>query len=60
MADAAICQLCHDLSQPLMAARGYLEIAISLPCEDLARAGFLADALAALERMTSEIERARA
>ncbi|MGH9475192.1 MAG: hypothetical protein ACRD1C_02545 [Terriglobales bacterium] len=52
-------QLCHDLSQPLMAAHGSLEVALQLAPQDPARTEFLRDALAALERMTAEIERAR-
>lgn len=44
-------KLCHDLSQPLMAARGSLELALHLPAGDPARASFFQDALAALDRM---------
>lgn len=53
-------QLCHDLSQPLMAAHGSLEMALRLPPDDPARNEFLQDAVAALDRMTAEIELARA
>lgn len=44
-------QLCHDLSQPLTAARCSLELALRLPPDDPERAGFFDDAVAALERM---------
>lgn len=49
-------QLCHELSQPLTAARGSLELALSLPADHPGRAEFFADTLAALDRM-SEIAR---
>ncbi|HUX65986.1 MAG TPA: hypothetical protein VMV31_00700 [Terriglobales bacterium] len=47
----ALRELCHELSQPLMAARGSLELALHLRDDDPARPGFFDDALAALERM---------
>lgn len=50
-------QLCHDLSQPLTAARGSLELALSLPEDNPARREFFADTVAALDRMV-EIARA--
>jgi signal transduction histidine kinase len=53
-------QACHDLSQPLMAARGSLELALQLDSQDPGRAEFLADAVAALDRMTAMIESYRA
>ncbi|HET9784700.1 MAG TPA: histidine kinase dimerization/phospho-acceptor domain-containing protein [Terriglobales bacterium] len=52
-------QACHDLSQPLMAARGSLELALQLDAQDPGRAEFLADAVAALDRMVAMIERFR-
>ncbi|MGH9488549.1 MAG: hypothetical protein ACRD04_13290 [Terriglobales bacterium] len=60
MSEPSLRQLLHDLSQPLMAARGSLELALQLPPGDPAQAEFLRDAAAALERMTAEIQRARA
>lgn len=53
-------QFCHDLSQPLTAARGSLELAQQLPADDPARAGFLQDAIEALDRLRVAIEQARA
>lgn len=50
-------QLCHDLSQPLTAARGSLEMALSLPEDNPARAEFFADAITALDRL-ADIARA--
>jgi len=47
----ALRELCHELSQPLMAARGSLELALHLREDDPARPAFFDDALAALERM---------
>jgi len=53
-------QVCHDLSQPLTAARGSLELALRLDSHDPDRAEFLTDAVAALDRMAAMIERSRA
>lgn len=51
-------QFCHDLSQPLMAARGSLELVQQLPADDPARAGFLHDAIEALDRLSALLEQA--
>lgn len=50
-------QLCHDLSQPLTAARGSLEMALGLPEDNPARSEFFNDTLAALDRL-ADIARA--
>ena len=49
-------ELCHALSQPLTAARGSLELGLSLPDDDPSRLGFFTDALDALDRL-AEISR---
>lgn len=49
-------ELCHALSQPLTAARGSLELGLSLSESDPARMGFFSDALDALDRL-AEIAR---
>lgn len=59
MSQPTLRQFCHDLSQPLMAARCSLELVQQLPADDPARAGFLADAIEALDRLSAAIERAR-
>ncbi|MGH9482933.1 MAG: histidine kinase dimerization/phospho-acceptor domain-containing protein [Terriglobales bacterium] len=51
--------LCHELSQPLTAARGNLELALRLPPEDPDRAGLFAEALAALDRVGELIQSLR-
>jgi len=48
-----LAELCHQLSQPLTIARCSLELALGLPPEDPARAGFLEDARLAIERMAA-------
>ncbi|MGH9413709.1 MAG: hypothetical protein ACRD0Y_08200 [Terriglobales bacterium] len=56
---AGMRQFCHDISQPLMAARCSLELVQQLSVDDPARPGFLDDAIAALDRMSAAIELAR-
>jgi signal transduction histidine kinase len=48
---ASLRSLCHAMSQPLTAARGSLELALTLPEGDPTRSELLADAQAAIERL---------
>lgn len=54
-----LAELCHELSQPLTAARGSLELALSLAPEDPDRAGLFQDSLAALDRAAELVTRLR-
>lgn len=51
MAKTSLTELCHQLSQPLMAARGNLELALQTPAGDADHAEFLRDAMAAMDRV---------
>ncbi len=52
-------QLCHAMSQPLTAARGSLELALTLAAGDPTREELLADAQAAIERLMELTEQLR-
>ncbi|MGH9418023.1 MAG: histidine kinase dimerization/phospho-acceptor domain-containing protein [Terriglobales bacterium] len=50
-AGETLAELCHQLSQPLMAARGSLELALATPPAEADHAEFLQDAMAALDKV---------